>query len=91
MIFFRVQLHSPTCLTSQPTLGMDPISGDIIVNSLYQPGDGYFEHVLAHEIGHALGLAHPFEGYYVDDAWTANDSLPTTHTVMTYNGIGYTE
>ena len=71
---------------STPTLGMDPISGDIIVNSLYQPGDGYFEHVLAHEIGHALGLAHPFEGYYVDDAWTANDSLPTTHTVMTYNG-----
>ena len=69
---------------STPTLGMDPISGDIIVNSLYQPGDGYFEHVLAHEIGHALGLAHPFEGYYVDDAWTANDSLPTTHTVMTY-------
>ena len=60
MISFRVQPHSPTCLTSQPPLGMDPISGDIIVNSLYQPGDGYFEHVLAHEIGHALEFSSSF-------------------------------
>ena len=70
---------------STPTLGMDPISGDIIVNSLYQPGDGYFEHVLAHEIGHALGLAHPFEGYFVEPSWTSNNSLPVIDTVMTYN------
>ncbi|WP_342149945.1 matrixin family metalloprotease [Methylorubrum sp. SB2] len=41
-------------------------------------------HVLIHEIGHALGLKHPFEG----DPVLATDLDNTDHTVMSYTGYG---
>ena len=39
--------------------------------------------VTAHEIGHALGLSHPFSGYNI--IGNINDSLDNIHSVMTYD------
>jgi Ca2+-binding RTX toxin-like protein len=56
-----------------------PFGGDIFVDR----GFANFE-ILAHEIGHALGLKHPHDGDVTLDK--AIDDL--SHTVMTYNFTG---
>ena len=59
------------------------LAGDVFFDSKYIPYDGFFETTVTHEIGHALGLSHPFEGYGI--IGNANDSLDNIHTVMTYD------
>ena len=59
------------------------LAGDIFLRSDYELYDGYMESVTAHEIGHALGLSHPFSGYNI--IGNINDSLDNIHSVMTYD------
>ena len=59
------------------------LSGDIFLDSKYEPYDGFFETTVTHEIGHALGLSHPFGGYGI--IGNSDDSLDNPYTVMTYD------
>lgn len=59
--------------------GRQPILSDIFINRSQTFGDSNLE-ILLHEIGHALGLKHPFE----DDPILASDLDNTTQTVMSY-------
>jgi Ca2+-binding RTX toxin-like protein len=57
----------------------DALGGDVFINY------GFADFgTLAHEIGHALGLKHPFEGEFTLDPLVDN----LRHTVMTYNPLG---
>ena len=66
--------------------GSYPSNGDVhirnTISNLNQL-DGNFD-VLMHEIGHALGLKHPFQG--ADILPTSEDS--TTYSAMSYNSFG---
>ncbi|MGV3492971.1 MAG: M10 family metallopeptidase [Ramlibacter sp.] len=77
---------SGTTITS---VSASPNSGDVWLNrdlswtaAQFQPG-GYGFHTLLHEVGHGLGLKHPFEapsnGYWLDPAYDEQ-----TFTVMSY-------
>jgi len=60
----------------------DILEGDVFINSKIQPGDGFYEHVVFHELGHSIGLSHPFEGYL-------NLDLKSHETAMTYDSNYY--
>ena len=71
--------YNPFVLNLPTGAWEEDFGGDIFVDF----GQADFE-TLAHEIGHALGLKHPFEDEVVLDS--SIDDL--AHTVMTYNSAG---
>ena len=65
-----------------------PLSGDVFIDvGFIGSGDSSNTYILLHEIGHALGLKHPFEGAVTLDPSVDN----RTNTVMSYTGAGGTE
>ena len=52
--------------------------GDVFIDTVYSYGDGYYETIVTHELGHSIGLSHPFDGYI-------NVDLKTHESVMTYD------
>ena len=61
----------------------DVLEGDVFLDSYYSPGDGFYEHLVSHEIGHALGLAHPHDGYITTTI--ENSPLNISESVMSYD------
>ena len=57
--------------------------GDIFLRADYELGGVYSESTIAHEIGHAVGLSHPFEGYNI--VGSQADSVDNSLTLMTYD------
>lgn len=71
--------------------GASPIAGDVFLNAAYTTAAEYIEggspfFTVVHEIGHSVGLEHPFEG---PDALPSNIDN-TSRSVMSYTPVQYT-
>jgi len=71
-----------TSYTAEAIVLLDNVEFFSINNTLAAGNSGY--EILLHEIGHALGLGHPFDGEYLLP--TAQDN--TNNTVMSYTEAG---
>ena len=68
-----------------------PVGGDVWLKSTAYWGDGfgkgsYGYATLIHELGHALGLSHPFEGSADGDILPSNEDS-TRYTIMSYSAL----
>ncbi len=60
----------------------NPLGGDIFLNqeNIFNISSSYIYMIILHELGHALGLKHPFEGQYILPSEKDNN----LYTVMSY-------
>lgn len=75
---FAGYAYYPNVVLAPDTGWDDPTGGDVFINTDYPTTLG----LLLHEIGHALGLKHPFD----DDPTLAANLDNSSHTVMSYSG-----
>ncbi len=76
--------YNDAVLDSPTPTGTAAIGGDVFVNS----GDTLDFGLYLHEIGHAIGLKHPFEASGDHDEILAGALDDTEHTVMSYTFTG---
>lgn len=79
-----------------PISTQTPESGDVWLNTVlddFSPGTQGFA-TITHELGHALGLKHPFDADNNNTATLSGAENTTQYTLMAYNnydGAGYTQ
>lgn len=82
--FNRLGLDGISALTQVPGQRGQEYSGDIFIDSTENISFGVF----LHEVGHAIGLKHPFEANYLNDKILASQFDNSNYTVMSYNHVG---